>query len=60
MYFGYNLDMPNIIVSECDKVLEIYIDEKLSFIEHVYECINKASRMCALVFNNVNNVDNSV
>ena len=42
-----------------EKVLGIYIDEKLSFKKHVYECVNKASRMCALVLNNVKNVENS-
>ena len=52
--------MHNIVVSKCEKVLGIYIDEKLSFKEHVYECVNKASRMCSLVINNVKNVDNSV
>ena len=52
--------MHGIIVSKCKKVLGIYIDEKFSFKEHVYECVNKTSRMCALVLNNVKNVDNSV
>ncbi len=28
--------------------------------KNVYECVNKASRMCASVLNNVKNVDNSV
>ena len=42
------------------KVLVVFIDEKLLFKEHVCECVNKASRMCALVLNNVKNVDNSV
>ena len=41
----YNLDMYNITVSKCEKVLEIYTDEKLSFKEPVYVCANKASRM---------------
>ena len=31
LYFDYNLDMYNIIVRKCEKVLEIYLDEKLSF-----------------------------
>ena len=39
--------MHKIIENKCEKsVLGIYIDEKLSFKEHVYECVNKASRMC--------------
>ena len=38
LYFDYNLDVHNIIVSKCEKVLGIYIDEELSFKEHVYEC----------------------
>ena len=31
LYFDYNLDMHNIIVRKCEKVLEIYFDEKSSF-----------------------------
>ena len=53
MYFDNNLDMHNIILSKCEKVLGIYIDEKLSFKEYVYECVNNAIRMCAVVLNNV-------
>ena len=40
--------MHKIIVSTFEKVLGIYIDEKLSFKEHFYECVNKASRKCAV------------
>ena len=60
LYFDYNLDMHKIIVKKCKKVLRIYTDEKLLFREHVYERVNKASRMCALVLNNVENMDNSI
>ena len=47
-------------MSECKKVLGIYIDAKLSFKEHVYDCVNKASRMWALILHNVKFVVNSV
>ena len=47
LYFDNNLDMHKIIVYKCEKVMEIYINEKLSFKEHVYECVHKASRICA-------------
>ena len=47
-------------MSKCENELKIYIDEKSSFKEYVYECANKDRRMCALVLNNVKDVVHSV
>jgi hypothetical protein len=52
--------MHKIVMSKCEKVLGVLIDDKLSFKEHIYECVNKASRMCTLILNNVQNVNNFV
>ena len=49
LYFDYNyIEMHKIIMSKCEKVLGIYVNEKSSSKEHVYECVNKACRMYAL------------
>ena len=36
------------------------VDDKLSFKEHVYEIVYKSSRVCALILNNIKNVDNNM
>ena len=35
--FTYRLDLHNIEVSQCEKILGVLLDCKLSFKEHVYE-----------------------
>ena len=42
--FKYYLDMHKIGVSKCEKFLGVWLDDKLSFKEHVYEIVNKSSR----------------
>ena len=38
----------------------MWLDDKLSFKEHVYEIVNKSSRVCALILNNIINVNNNM
>ena len=38
----------------------MWLNEKLSFKEHVYEIVNKSSRVWALILNNIKNVDNNI
>ena len=52
--------MYKIGVSKCDKILGVCLDDKLSFKDHVYEIVNKSSRVCALILNNITNVDNNI
>ena len=47
--FEYYFDMHKIGVSKCEKSLSVWLDDKLSFKEHVYEIVNKSSRVCALI-----------
>ena len=42
------------------KILGVWLNDKLSFKEHVYEIVNKSSRVCALILNNIKNVDNNM
>ena len=44
--------------SKCEKNVGVWLDDKLSSKEHFYEIVNKSSRVCALILNNIKNVDN--
>ena len=52
--------MHKIGVSKCEKILGVWLDDKLSLKEHVYEIVNKSSRVCALILNNIKNIDNNM
>ena len=58
--FDNCFDMHKIGVSKCEKSLGVWLDDKLSFKEHVYEIVNKSSRVCALILNNIKNVVNKI
>ena len=60
LQFNYHFDNNNIILSKCEKILGVLINNKMSFEEHIYENVNKAHRMCNLILRNVKNVNNSV
>ena len=42
-----------IIKSTCEKILAIFIDTKLHFTEHIYDCVRKASKMSNLILSNL-------
>ena len=52
--------MQKIGVGKCEKNLGVWLDDKLSLKENVYEIVNKSSRVCALILNNIKNVDNNI
>ena len=56
----YYLDMHKIGASKCEKILGAWLDDKLFFKKHVYESVDKSSRVCALILNNIKNVDNNI
>ena len=58
--FEYYFDIHKIGVSKCEKILGVWLDDKLSFTEHVYEIVNKSSRVFTLILNNIKNVDNNM
>ena len=39
-------------VSHCEKVLGVLIDDKLTFKNHVYMCVKKASQVCNMILAN--------
>ena len=61
--YKYSLHTFDIKESNCEKILGVYIDDKLSFrlvIIHIYNCIKKASNVCNMLLTNVYNVDNTM
>ena len=41
----------------CEKILGVLIDSNLSFREHIFQCVSKASRMCNLIYANIKCTD---
>ena len=67
IHFGYKnlnfndcFDNNNITTSHCEKILGVIIDNKLSFKEHIYDCVNRASKICNIIFANIKQVNNSI
>ena len=56
--FTYRLDLHNIEVSQCEKILGVLLDSNLSFKEHVYETVKKAYKMCNIILANFKHVNN--
>ena len=58
--FNYDFDNNIITTSHYEKILSVIIDIKLSFKEHIYDCVNRASKICNIIFANIQHVNNSV
>ena len=58
--FNYYFDNNIITTSHCEKILGVIIDNKLSFKEHIYDCVNRASKICNIIFANIKQVNNSI
>ena len=58
--FNYYFDNNIITISHSEKILGVIIDNKLSFKEHIYDCVNKASKICNIIFANIKQVNNSI
>ena len=56
--FTYRLDLHNIEVSQCEKILGVLLDCNLLFKEHVYETVKKAFKMCNIILTNFKHVNN--
>ena len=59
-YFQYKLNDANLEISDCERILGAHTDNKLTFANHVYICIKKASNVCNCILLNVYNADNSI
>ena len=67
MHFGYNnhkyqysLGTGMLNVSHCEEVLGVFIDDRLTFKDHVYMRVKKASQACYMILANVHNFENNV
>ena len=49
-----------ITTCHCEKILGVIIDNKLSFKEHIYDCVNRASKICNIIFANIKQVNYSL
>ena len=58
--FQYKLNDINLEISDCECILGVNIDNKLTFANYVYICIKKASNVCNCILSNVYNADNSI
>ena len=59
-YFQYKLNDTNLEISDFERILGVQIDNKLTFANHVYLRIKKASNVCNCILSNVYNADNSI
>ena len=56
--FQYKFNDTNLEISDCERILGVHIDNKITFANHVYICIKKASNVCNCILSNVYNADN--
>ena len=56
--FTYRLDLHNIEVSQCEKILGVLLVCNLFFKEHVNKAAKKACKMCNIIFTNFKNINN--
>ena len=55
--FDYCFNNIAIHISICEKILGVLLDSNLSFREHIFQCVSKASRMCNLIHANIKCID---
>ena len=55
--FDYCFNNIAIHVSMCEQILGVLFDSNLSFREHIFQCVSKASRMCNLIYANIKCTD---
>ena len=58
--YQYSWGIDKLNVSYCEKILGILIDDKLTYKDHVYMCVKKASQVCNMTLANVHNFENNV
>ena len=52
--------MKIITTSHCKKILGVIINNKLSFKGHIYDCVNRAGKVCNIILANIKHVNNSI
>ena len=58
--FQYRLNDTNLEISDCERILYVHIDNKLTLANHVYICIKKVNNVCNRILFSVYNADNSI
>jgi hypothetical protein len=58
--FDYQLDNNIIMHSYCEKILGVLVDCNLSFSDHIFNCVKKASKMCNIILTNLQYCNNNV
>ena len=58
--FEYKLEGHTVLQSNCEKIIGIYVDTNLSFSEHIYDCVKRASKVSNLILSNFYQCNNSV
>jgi hypothetical protein len=58
--YSYKLGDIILKVSTCERILGVMIDDKLTFTEHIYSCIKKASNICNMILSNMYDVNNDI
>ena len=58
--FQYKLNDTNLEISDCERNKNVHIDNKLTFANRVYLCIEKTSYVCNCFLSNVYNADKSI
>ena len=58
--YSYKLGNSLVKVSICERILGVQIDNKLSFRDHVFASVKKASNVCNLILSNVYDVGNAL
>ena len=60
IHFNYSFDNNIITTSYCEKILDVIIDNKLSFKEYIYDCVNRASKVSNNIFANIKHANNFI
>ena len=58
--YSYKLGNSLVKFSICERILDVQIDNKLSFRDHVFSSVKKASNVCNLILFNVYDVGNAL
>ena len=60
--FQYKLNDTNLEISDCERILGVHIEHRLTFDNHIYISIRKARNLCYFILSNVycHTADNSI
>ena len=59
LFFDYKLNDVVISVFSCEIILGVFIDNKLTFSSHIFNCVKKANNVCNTILSNLYEMDNN-